>query len=90
MTKFEIGRLAFREEQPWWVAYWCPKQDSMEGNVELGRVRFKLIFEDPRAKAAFMQAMQAGFNHAVKAEFGKKPIWGKERTAPESERSGNA
>jgi hypothetical protein len=88
MPKAEIGRLAFRQEGAWWNAYWAPRQDTMDGAVLMGTVRIHLA--KGNAKAGFMLAMQEAFDVACKDVTGETPVWGDERAAPESERSGHA
>ncbi len=90
-TPAMIGRLALRIEGQWWNAYWVPQMWSMEGALHLGSVLMTLVERSPKAKAAFMEAMQIAFAQAVKDAIGVEPSWpNAPEPAPEAERSGRA
>jgi hypothetical protein len=85
----QVGRLAFRVEVDWWVAYYA-HPDTMADALELGRVRL-LIVEDCRAKELFMALMRDAVSAIIKDATGADPIWpDPPRPAPENERAGKA
>lgn len=88
MSEQQVGRLAFRVESDWWVAYYA-KPDSMDDAVEMGRIAMGIV-RDPERKDMFMALMK----HALAGFFADRgtPIetWHDPEPAPESERSGSA
>lgn len=89
MTVAEIGRLAMRVEGDNWVAYWTPRQDTMERAVFLGSVSMALVQKEKR-KNQFLRLMQEMFGDMVEKTHGQRPRWTDPIEAPEHERSGNA
>lgn len=87
--KTEVGRLALRVEGGWWNGYWAPRQDSMDGAIQIGSVRFGLA-QNPVVKQAFIDLMTTAFGAAVADATGLETTWGVPVAAPEHERSGNA
>ena len=84
MTKQqEMGRLAFRHEGNWWVAYYA-LPDTMEGALELARIQMAFVVNHPQRKDAFMKLIQQGIS-TIAPEF----MVANQRPAPESERSGH-
>jgi hypothetical protein len=67
VTKRCLGRLAFRVEGDWWVGYYA-MPDTMEGALEMGRVRMTVIINHPQRKHAFMKLLQ-GFVQETIPEF---------------------
>lgn len=82
-------RIGMRVEGNWWVAYCCRSMTSMEGAIELGRLRMSLA-SDPVLKQKFIEFMQASLNVAIKAVGGQGVEKWETRSAPERERSGRA
>ena len=76
MAKGPNTRIALRVEGNWWVAYCCQSMTSMQGAIEMGRLRMSLA-SDPVLKAKFIKAL--GGREVEKWET---------RAAPESERAG--
>lgn len=87
--KEQIGRLAFREEGIWWVAYHA-EQHTMDSAIELGRIGMGLVAGSKNArtrKRDFILLMQAAFSDLVENITGIRPIWPEPpQTAPEHER----
>lgn len=80
----EMGRIAFRAEGNWWVAYYA-LPDTMEGALELARIQMSFVVNHPQRKDAFMKLIQQGIS-SVAPEF----LIADQRPAPEHERSGAA
>jgi hypothetical protein len=72
----QVGRLAFRVEGDWWVAYYA-LPTTMDGAMEMARIRMALV-QDQDRKNDFMGEMT-----------GETPEF-LTRSAPEHERSGRA
>jgi hypothetical protein len=81
-------RLAMRVEGDWWVAY-AAEMQTMDGGIELGRLRFGLVRGHPKIKDGF-QALMVKAMTALLEEQGLHPASWEARTAPEHERSGRA
>lgn len=82
--KQQMGRIAFRLEGDWWVAYYAMK-DTMEGALELARIQMAMVVNHPQRKNAFMKIMRDYIKSVVPAfEIAN------EEPAPEHERSGSA
>jgi hypothetical protein len=88
--KQQVGRLAMRVEGDWWVAYYA-LPDTMDGALELGRVRMAVV-QQKVPKEMFMTLMRAAVSQILVARFGVDPIWPEPhgRPAPEHERAGKA
>lgn len=88
MSKQQVGRLAFRVEGDWWVAYYA-KPDTMDDAIEMGRIAMGIV-QDRERKDMFMSLMK----HALEGFFADRgtPVesWNEPQSAPESERSGSA
>lgn len=84
----QIGRLAMRMEGDWWVAYFAAPT-SMEGALELGRIKLRLV-EDKDRKEAFMAIFQSFIGELIKEKTGREPSSWDRSMAPEHERSGSA
>lgn len=85
----EFGRLAMRVEGDWWVAY-SAKPNTMDGSVELGRIRMTLAGV-PAIKAATLEYYKLVFSKMVEAATGARLEWPTaERAAPEHEKAGRA
>lgn len=82
-TKQEIGRIAFRVEGDWWVAYYA-LPNTMEGALELARIQMAFVADHPQRKDAFMKLIQQGIS-SIAPEF----LVTNQRPAPEHERSGH-
>lgn len=86
--KKQIGRLAFRVEGDWWVAYYAAPT-TMEGALELGRIAMRLV-EDNGRKTAFMDIMRTAISDFMQDIFGQRPADFITSPAPEHERAGRA
>ncbi len=85
----ELGRLAMRVEGDWWVAY-CAKINTMDGAIELGRIRMT-VAEVPAIKAATLEYFKLVFSKMFQGATGLKLDWPTaERPAPEHEKAGRA
>ncbi len=84
----QVGRLAFRHEGDWWVAYYA-QPDSMAGARELGRILMQGVVCNPPRKEEFMTLMRNVLADAFDGAIGIRPTWGGPQTAPEHERSGS-
>jgi hypothetical protein len=84
-TNQRIGRLAFREEEDWWHAYYA-RDDTMEDAILLGTIRLKLV-ERLERKHRFMALMRLVFSDMVEEVAGVRPTWPEPaQPAPEHER----
>ncbi len=86
--KQQVGRLAFRVEGDWWVAYYAVPS-TMEGAIELGRIAMRLV-QDRARKEAFMAIMRDAISDFMADVFGQRPDDFITSRAPEHERSGRA
>jgi hypothetical protein len=73
------GRLAFREQGQWWIAYWA-RLDTMDGATELARVRMVAIMQDPILRQQFINFCKATFDVVVREALGTTPLWPKPPT----------
>lgn len=87
MSKMAL-RIALRVEGSWWVAYLAPPQ-TMEGALELGRIRMS-IAENPDRKQRFMQLVQDAVAEVIADTTGSAPEMFETQSAPEHERAGRA
>ncbi|OQC18932.1 MAG: hypothetical protein BWX69_03150 [Planctomycetes bacterium ADurb.Bin069] len=82
-------RLALRVEGAWWVAY-VAQTDSMEGAVELGRIRMASVtgLEGFARRQSFTDLMRSALGDEVAAVTGATPHWPEPdgTPAPEHER----
>lgn len=78
----DVGRLAFRVEGDWWVAYWA-LPDKMEGALELARVQLAIVHGHPWRKSQFMKMLE----HFIKEMFPGVQAFDVKQ-APEHERAG--
>ena len=82
-------RIALRQEGQWWNAY-LAKPDTMEGAVEIARLRMTMA-SDPATKDAFIAFTRVAMERALKVVHGLDIAkWGEPEVAPPHERSGNA
>lgn len=82
-------RLALRVEGDWWVAY-IARLDTMEGALELGRVRMRLVGIASQ-KAAALDFFKGAMSATLQAAGGHDLSWPTGPTpAPEHERAGSA
>lgn len=80
--KAQVGRIAFRVEGDWWVAYYA-LPDSMERALELARIQMAIVANHPQRKNTFMKLIQSYVKEVVPAfEIANR------QSAPEHERSG--
>jgi len=80
----QIGRIAFRIEGDWWVAYYA-LPDTMEGALRLASIQMAIVANHPQRKQAFMKLIQGYVKEIVPAfEITNS------QPAPEHERSGAA
>ena len=85
----EIGRLAFREEGAFWVAYFAGP-GTMDQAVVLGSIRMNVIQACPEHKAAFVTLMRGVLDTAFAEMFGAVPEWRGAQPAPDHERTKKA
>lgn len=87
MEKKQVGRIAFRREGKFWVAYYA-LNETMEDAIVLGSVAMALIEDDEDAKDAFICLIR-GTVGKILSHAG--PIsWDAPIKAPEHERSGHS
>jgi hypothetical protein len=86
-TTHKAIRLALRSEGEFWTAS-VATMDSMEGAVEIGRIRLKLA-QDETLREKFKNLMTEAFKASL-AEIGLTPTSMSEHPAPDHERGGNA
>jgi hypothetical protein len=89
VTPNATGRLAFRDEGKFWVAYLAPL-NTMVGATKIGTIRMRLVDANPAAKEAFMEAMKVAFNGLVQDTFGVSVERFDTQSAPEHEKSGHS
>lgn len=85
--KKAAGRLALRHEGQWWMAYYA-EPDTMEGAIEIGRIRFSVVQEE-KYKEAFQSMMREVVADLLEDIVGKRPTM-LTQLARESERSGHS
>ena len=85
MASEQVGRLAFRVEEPYWKAYYA-RLDSMEDAVLLGQVVFAPIAHNDELKMAFMQLMRDVLTITMNSVDVQIAGWHKPVLAPDSER----
>lgn len=78
----EVGRLALREQDGWWVAYYAMK-DTMEGAIELARIKMQLVL-DKDSKRQYMDAMRDILGRSLADIVGAKPDWSATRPGRDS------
>jgi len=84
-----VGRLAMRVEGDWWVAY-SASIGTMEGALELGRVRMS-ICQNKKIKDATLEHFKMAFAEVFKDATGIKLLWPNgTQSAPEHEKAGRA
>lgn len=83
--KFQIGRLALREEGDRWVAYYA-HPNTMEIGSFLGSIHMGAIRGNPERKKAFMDMMRGIVSDIIEEATGQRPTWGGEKPAPEKDR----
>lgn len=85
--EFPLGRLAFRVEGGFWVAYY-----KINNNISfyLGNIAMDIVSNDPKIKNAFMDLMKSVVSKFVEKNTGWEPTWLEPQQAPENERSGHA
>jgi hypothetical protein len=84
----QVGRSAMRVEGAWWVAYYA-LPDTMEGAIEMGRVRMSIV-QDRARKSAFMAIFSSALAEFMAEQFGVVPYMNAPVAAPEHERAGRA
>jgi hypothetical protein len=80
-----IGRLAFRVENNFWVAYYA-MPNTMEGAIEMGRIALTIV-ENADRKRAFMDIMKSALGDFFRSKFDAEGITWIEKPAPEREDS---
>ena len=90
MTVNSDFRLALRQEDQFWNAYMA-KIGTMEGALLIGSIHMRIVENSPTVKREFMDCMKSAFTRAIKDVLGISiDHWNDPRSAPETERSGNA
>lgn len=82
------GRIAFREEGRFWVAYYA-KPDTMEDAIPPGSLAMGLA-ATPELKQAFMELMRVAVSFIFIDKIGGKPTWLDPSAAPDHERTKKA
>lgn len=85
--KQQVARVAMRVEGDWWVAF-LAEPGTMEGALELGRIRMTVV-QDPGRKQAFMGTFSSFVAEILEEQFGERPEM-PVQPAPEHERAGRA
>ncbi len=86
MTTRLPGRLAFRVEGPFWVAYYA-LPDTMEDAVVLGTIRVAHV-NNPQRRAVFMELMKDAVSDMLEDIIGARPEWPfPPEVAPDHERT---
>jgi hypothetical protein len=84
----DIGRLALRVEGEFWNAYWAPYLNTMDGSILIASIRMSTV--KGRIREDFMELVKNAFE-VISQDIVKQSItWSAPKTAPESERGGNA
>lgn len=83
MSKGEIGRIAFRVEGNWWVAYYA-LPDTLEEALELARIQMSIV-QDIGRKQTFMNLCLEYIAEVVPAFQVTE-----RRPAPEHEKAGRS
>lgn len=82
--KNQVGRIAFRVEDDWWVAYYA-LPDSMDKALRLATIQMAMVTDSPTRRQAFMDLVRDYIKEIVPAfEIADT------QTAPQHERSGAA
>lgn len=90
MTLKRIGRLAFREEGKWWVAYYA-NENNMAGATKLGSIRMTLVVGNRARKEDFIALMREAWADIAEHTMGVRPTFPDgPKPAPEHERAGSA
>lgn len=85
----QVGRIAFRQQGDWWVAYYAPP-DTMTNAIELARVGMGFVQTGERRRQ-FIQFVRDIYADAIEEKIGVRPEFPTEpQPAPEHERSGCA
>jgi hypothetical protein len=82
-----VGRLAMRVEGTLWNAYYA-SNETMQGAIFLGSIRYMAVKENRERKEAFMQMMRDIVDDIFEEKFGHRSEWGGPTPAPENERGG--
>lgn len=85
----QIGRLAMRQEGPFWNAYYA-LPDTMDKALPIGSIAMAAIVDHPERKQAFMGLMREFVADIIEKKCGVRPFMPGPQPAPEHERSGNA
>lgn len=85
----QIGRLAMRQEGSNWNAYYA-LPDTMQDAILLGHVQMAFVANRPDRMEAFLDMMREAVGDIIEEKTGVRPFWGNPKSAPESEKSGNA
>lgn len=83
--KKEVGRLALRQHDDWWVAYYG-LPETMDLAIKLGSIRIGGVVGNDKNKKAFINLMREMVADLIEEETGERPIWGDPQSAPEHER----
>lgn len=80
----QVGRIAFRVEGDWWVAYYA-LPDSMDKALRLATIQMSMVTDSPTRRQTFMDLVRDYVKEIVPAfEIADS------KTAPEHERSGRS
>jgi len=78
----QVGRIAFRVEGDWWVAYYA-MPDTMDKALRLASIQMAIVTDNPVRRQTFMDLIRSYVKEIVPAfEIADT------QTAPEHERSG--
>lgn len=83
------GRIAYRVEGSWWVAYYA-LPNTMEGAIEIARIRMAVVDPNDDRKVTFMSLIQGFITEFLSSTTGEAPNWLDPVKAPEHEKAGRA
>lgn len=88
MPRMEVGKIAFRREGKWWVAYHAAFDNRPP--VELARVLMHIAENNPKVKEAFLDFGRLIVGGVIKDITGHEAGFDGPQPAPDSERSGHS
>ena len=89
MSLMQIGRIAFRHEGIYWIAYYAP-ESTMKDALQIGSILFNAIANDSGRREAFISLMRDVMTTAFQETLGVSPEWNEPVEAPEHEKSGHS
>lgn len=83
-----IGRLALRQEGPYWNAYYA-ETGTMEDAFLIGSISMLVCDAHPERKQEFMDLMREVVGDLIETATGRRPVFKDPAPGPEHERAGN-